>query len=231
MKKILSLLLVLAVLLGLAGCLPSQVPETTAEPTTQTTAAVTEATETTEPSTEATVPESEPEPTQAPTKKPEPKPTQPKPTEPEDTRPRPTQEPHETEPGETQQEETQPQETEPERPQKSYTGKEEVAAYIAKYGRLPDNFITKSQAKSYGWKSGRRLEDYAPGMCIGGDRFYNKEGLLPSGTYYECDIDTLGVKNRGAKRIVFSKNGDIYYTSDHYASFYRYLGPNQWEKV
>ena len=228
MKKILSLLLVLAVLFGLAGCLPSQVPETTAEPTTQTTAAVTEATEATEPSTEATVPESEPEPTQAPTEKPEPKPTQPKPkpTQPEqEEQPRPTQDPHETEPEETEPEETKPA------PQKSYTGKEEVAAYIAKYGRLPDNFITKSQAKSYGWKSGRRLEDYAPGMCIGGDRFYNKEGLLPSGTYYECDIDTLGVKNRGAKRIVFSKSGDIYYTSDHYASFYRYVGPNQWEKV
>ena len=76
------------------------------------------------------------------------------------------------------------------------------------------------------------LEKYAPGMCIGGDRFYNREGLLPSGkTYYECDIDTLGKSNRGAKRIVFSKDGDIYYTSDHYVTFYRYLGPNQWEKV
>lgn len=221
MKKILSLLLVLAVLLGLAGCMPSQLPEATTEPT-QTTAAVPETTEATEPSTEATIPETEPEPTQAPTRKPEPKPT--KPTEPVDTRPRPTetQEPiiEETEP------ETQPA------PQKSYTGKEEVAAYLAKHGRLPDNFITKSQAKSYGWKSGRRLEDYAPGMCIGGDRFYNKEGLLPSsGTYYECDIDTLGQKNRGAKRIVFSSDGRIYYTSDHYASFYQYMGPNEWVKV
>jgi len=116
-------------------------------------------------------------------------------------------------------------------PQKSYTGKEEVAAYIAKYGKLPDNFITKKQAENLGWKSGS-LEKYAPGKCIGGDRFYNREGLLPAGkTYYECDIDTLGASKRGSKRIVFTKDGDIYYTSDHYASFQRYIGPNQWEDV
>ena len=231
MKKLLSVLLVLALLLGLAGCLPSNVPEFTQEPT-QTTVAETEVAEVTEPSTEATVPESEPEPTQAPTEKPEPKPTQPKPTEPEDTRPRPTevQDPHETEPEETKPQETQPKDPEP-APQKSYTGKEEVAAYIAKHGKLPDNFITKSEANALGWKKGS-LEKYAPGKCIGGDRFYNREGLLPAGkTYYECDIDTLGKSSRGAKRIVFTKSGDIYYTSDHYESFYRYLGPNQWEKV
>ena len=37
--------------------------------------------------------------------------------------------------------------------------------------------------------------------------------------YKECDIDTLGEKSRGAKRIVFSTDGDIYYTEDHYESF------------
>lgn len=237
MKKLLSVLLILALLLGLTGCQPSDVPAFTQEPT-QTTAAETETTQVTEPSTEATVPESEPEPTQAPTEKPEPKPTQPKPkpTQPEqEEQPRPTQEPHETEPEETEPEETEPEETQPKEtepaPQKSYTGKEEVAAYIAKYGKLPDNFITKSQARNLGWKSGS-LERYAPGKCIGGDRFYNNEGILPAGkTYYECDIDTLGKSSRGAKRIVFTKSGDIYYTSDHYETFYRYLGPNQWEKV
>ena len=57
-------------------------------------------------------------------------------------------------------------------------------------------------------------------MNIGGDRFYNKEGLLPSGhTYYECDIGTTGGRNRGAKRIVFSSDGLVYYTNDHYESF------------
>lgn len=230
MKKLLSLLLVLAMLFGLAGCLPSEVPQVTTEPTQTTVQTETTAPEETEPPTEIPTEVTEPEETQAPTPEPTEEPTQPRPTQPswdeEEEQPRPTQEPHETEP-----EETQPEETEPEKPQKSYTGKEEVAAYIAEHGWLPDNFITKKEARNYGWKSGS-LEKYAPGMCIGGDRFYNNEGLLPSGkTYYECDIDTLGAKSRGAKRIVFTKDGDIYYTSDHYASFYRYLGPNQWEKV
>lgn len=226
MKKLLSVLLVLALLLGLTGCLPSDTPEVTQQPT-QVTVTPTETEDATEPSTEAVVPESEPAP--EPTEPPATKPTQSQKDDQEDTRPRPTEE-QETHPQETEPEATQPKETEP-APQKSYTGKEEVAAYIAKHGWLPDNFITKSEANNLGWKKGS-LEKYAPGKCIGGDRFYNREGLLPAGKiYYECDIDTLGKSSRGAKRIVFTKDGDIYYTSDHYESFYRYLGPNQWEKV
>ena len=103
----------------------------------------------------------------------------------------------------------------------SYTSKDDVALYIHVYGHLPSNFITKKDAEKLGW-SGGSLEPYAPGKCIGGDRFGNYEGLLPKKTgrsYTECDIDTLGKKSRGAKRIVFSNDGLIYYTDDHYASF------------
>ena len=101
----------------------------------------------------------------------------------------------------------------------SYTTKEDVALYIHLYGKLPENFITKNQARALGWEGGS-LEPYAPGKCIGGDRFGNYEGLLPTDRKYtECDIDTLGAKSRGAKRIVFSKDGLIYYTDDHYESF------------
>ena len=101
------------------------------------------------------------------------------------------------------------------------TSKDEVAAYIRDNGCLPDNFITKAEARELGWNGGS-LEPYAPGMCIGGDRFGNYEGLLPEKggrTYYECDIDTLGAETRGAKRIVYSSDGLIYYTEDHYDSF------------
>ena len=59
-------------------------------------------------------------------------------------------------------------------------------------------------------------------MCIGGDYFGNYEGLLPAQKgrkYYECDIDTLGKSKRGAKRIIYSNDGLIYYTEDHYESF------------
>ena len=103
----------------------------------------------------------------------------------------------------------------------TYTAKEDVALYIHTYGRLPDNFITKKEAQALGWPGGS-LEPYAPGMCIGGNRFGNYEGLLPEAqgrTYTECDVDTLGAKSRGAKRIVFSNDGLIYYTGDHYESF------------
>ena len=103
----------------------------------------------------------------------------------------------------------------------SYTTKEDVALYLHTYGHLPDNFMTKNEAKALGW-SGGGLDDYAEGMCIGGDRFGNYEGLLPDADgriWTECDIDTLHANSRGAKRIVFSNDGLIYYTEDHYESF------------
>ena len=103
----------------------------------------------------------------------------------------------------------------------SYTTKEDVALYIYIYGHLPENFITKDEARKLGWEGGG-LEDYAPGKCIGGDRFGNYEGLLPDAPgrkWTECDIGTLGRDSRGAKRIVFSNDGLIYYTDDHYESF------------
>ena len=102
-----------------------------------------------------------------------------------------------------------------------YYSKDNVALYIHTYGHLPDNFITKKEAEALGW-SGGSVEKYAPGMAIGGGRFGNYEGLLPEAkgrTYTECDIDTNGASSRGAKRIVFSNDGLIYYTGDHYESF------------
>lgn len=103
-----------------------------------------------------------------------------------------------------------------------YSSKEEVALYIHLYGHLPDNFITKRKAQDMGW-SGGSVERYAgEGTAIGGSRFGNYEGLLPEAegrTYTECDIDTVGSSSRGAKRLVFSNDGLIYYTEDHYGSF------------
>jgi hypothetical protein len=102
----------------------------------------------------------------------------------------------------------------------SYTSKEEVALYLHLYEELPPNFITKNKAKKLGWDSKKgNLSKVAPGMSIGGDHFGNYEGVLPKGKdYRECDIDTDG-SYRGAKRIVFSDDGCIYYTEDHYESF------------
>ena len=105
----------------------------------------------------------------------------------------------------------------------SYDSRDDVALYLRLYGELPGNYITKDEAEDLGW-SGGSVERVAPGKCIGGDAFGNREGLLPKAngrTWTECDIDTLGEDSRGAKRIVYSNDGLIYYTDDHYESFER----------
>ena len=99
---------------------------------------------------------------------------------------------------------------------------EAVAAYIHNYGCLPDFYMTKNEARDqFGWEGGA-LDQIAPGRAIGGDRFGNYEGQLPEKSgrnYTECDIDTIGSTSRGAKRIVFSNDGLIFYTGDHYETF------------
>ena len=110
-----------------------------------------------------------------------------------------------------------------------YTARDDVALYLVTYGHLPGNFITKEDARALGW-SGGGLEAYAPGKCIGGDEFGNYEGILPDvpgRTYHECDIDTLGAGSRGAKRLVYSDDGNIYYTDDHYESFTLLYGDDE----
>lgn len=145
----------------------------------------------------------------------------------EQTRPEYPDYPEQTDPPQQEEEslppQTDPPETQPQPyldPNGSYTSKNDVALYIYLYHRLPYNFVTKNQAEDlYGW-SGGSLSRY--GKCIGGDRFYNNEGKLPGGyTYYECDIDTLYSGSRGAKRLVFTYSGIVYYTSDHYRTFTR----------
>ncbi len=102
----------------------------------------------------------------------------------------------------------------------SYYSKDDVALYIHTYGRLPSNFITKKQAQALGWEGGS-VEKYAPGKAIGGDYYGNYEGKLLPGSYHECDINTHGKLVRGAERLVYSTDGVIYYTSDHYETFVR----------
>lgn len=107
-----------------------------------------------------------------------------------------------------------------------YQSKEEVAKYIHIYKKLPSNYVTKSEAKKMGWPDEGTLDEILPGKSIGGDKFGNYENKLPSfsgRTYKECDIDYSGGK-RNAKRIVYSNDGNIYYTEDHYNSFEHLYG-------
>ena len=109
----------------------------------------------------------------------------------------------------------------------TYTSKDDVALYIHIYGHLPDNYITKSEAEALGWVSSKgNLSEVAPGKSIGGDKFGNREGLLTDKSgrkYYECDIDYVS-GTRNAKRIIFSNDGLVYYTEDHYESFEKLYG-------
>lgn len=91
----------------------------------------------------------------------------------------------------------------------SCVSKECVSEHIRRTGTLPENFITKKQARELGYG--------------GGDRFGNFERKLPDKRgriWRECDVDYAGGA-RGAKRLVFSNDGLIFYTADHYESFER----------
>lgn len=106
--------------------------------------------------------------------------------------------------------------------QGSYSSPEDVALYIHSYGHLPHNYISKTKARKAGWVANEgNLWDVLPGMSIGGSEFYNDEGLLPDApgrSWTECDVNYQG-GYRGAERLVFSSDGLIFYTDDHYKTF------------
>ncbi len=103
-----------------------------------------------------------------------------------------------------------------------YSDKDHVAAYLHAFEELPPNYITKRDAQYLGWENRLgNLWEVAPGKSIGGDRFGNYEGQLPDAKgrkYFECDIDFDG-GFRGPKRIIYSSDGLIFYTEDHYTTF------------
>ena len=103
-----------------------------------------------------------------------------------------------------------------------YDTMEEVAIYLTFFDELPENYITKKEAQALGWDNRKgNLWRVADGCSIGGDRFGNYEGLLPDAKgrrWTECDIGFDGGYRNG-QRIVFSNDGLIYYTADHYQSF------------
>ncbi len=100
------------------------------------------------------------------------------------------------------------------------TKAETVISYVKTNHHLPDFYMTKSEAKKQGWISSKgNLCDVLPGKAIGGDYFSNREKQLPSGEkYFEADVN-YNCGNRNADRIIFTKSGDVYLTTDHYKSF------------
>lgn len=95
-----------------------------------------------------------------------------------------------------------------------------VIDYVKANRKLPDYYITKGEARSQGWVASEgNLCDVLPGRAIGGDKFSNREKTLPTGAqYFEADVN-YNCGRRNADRIVFTKNGDVWLTHDHYKSF------------
>lgn len=107
-------------------------------------------------------------------------------------------------------------------PEGPITDPQSIADYLFAHGCLPDNFITKKEAQALGWdNSVNYLSDVAPGKSLGGSYFGNYEELLPvvpGRKYYECDCYyTKGKRN--AYRVIFSSDGHVWYTEDHYQTF------------
>jgi hypothetical protein len=102
------------------------------------------------------------------------------------------------------------------------TKEEVVVSYVEKNKKLPEYYITKKEAREKGWNaSDGNLCDILPGRAIGGDIFSNREGKLPAQngrTWYEADLN-YNCGRRNADRILFSNDGMIFVTHDHYQNF------------
>lgn len=87
---------------------------------------------------------------------------------------------------------------------------------------LPQQYVTKAQAKKAGWKPALlNLRSVISNGTIGGDIYKNLEEKLPSAQgriWYEADINYTGGA-RNSSRILYSNDGLVFVTYDHYLTF------------
>lgn len=98
-----------------------------------------------------------------------------------------------------------------------------VDLYVARNGFPPFNYLTQGEAKKLGWrKAYGNLAQVLPGKLIGGDIYKNRDGRLPQAEgriWYEADFDySSGYRNNC--RLLFSNDGLLFATYDHYTTFY-----------
>ncbi len=102
-------------------------------------------------------------------------------------------------------------------------GAEGVDLYVALHGSLPAQYLTQAEAKNAGWnKLLGNLAEVLPGRLIGGDVFENRKHKLPESLgriWYEADFDYDG-GYRNNCRLLYSNDGLLFVTYDHYMSFY-----------
>ncbi len=94
--------------------------------------------------------------------------------------------------------------------------------WLKTFGRLPDYYLTTAEARQLGWKAARaNLSIVAPGKMLAGGIYKNNDGHLPTKpgrVWYEADINyTFG--HRGKGRVLYSNDGLIFVTYDHYETF------------
>lgn len=102
-------------------------------------------------------------------------------------------------------------------------GTDGVDVYVALHGMLPDYYLTQQEAKKLGWKKHLgNLAEVLPGKMIGGKRYRNHDKRLPEipgRIWYEADFEyTSGFRNDC--RLLYSNDGLLFVTYDHYATFY-----------
>lgn len=100
-------------------------------------------------------------------------------------------------------------------------------AWIKYFGELPEYYITRRMAEQMGWVKWRgNLAQAAPGYMIFGGVYYNDNNKLPQKDgriWYEADINyTGGYRNK--QRLLFSNDGLIFVTYDHYETFAEIIG-------
>lgn len=102
------------------------------------------------------------------------------------------------------------------------TREDVVVPYVKKHQQLPGYYIKKSEAREKGWEAAAgNLCDVLPGKAIGGDVFSNREGGLPAAEkrkWFEADLN-YKCGRRNADRLLYSSDGLIYVTYDHYKTF------------
>ena len=94
--------------------------------------------------------------------------------------------------------------------------------WLTRYGNLPDYYISDSDLRALGWKSGKPPKRYAPGKMYTRGVYDNDDGHLPSAPgriWYEADINYYEGRRNG-HRILYSNDGLLFVTYDHYLTFY-----------
>jgi len=99
------------------------------------------------------------------------------------------------------------------------TQQQRVVSYLQQHQQLPGYYLRKNEARRQGWDPAKgNLCQVLPGKAIGGDHFSNREGSLPEKagrSWYEADVN-YQCGRRGSDRLLWSSDGLIYLSRDHY---------------